>query len=311
MKNLSERYEKYSDGCYKITCRKFEELFELLNINYDIRYKNFFRGHSKSEEFKLISSIDREYLKHAIELAKSDYSISRDGFIAQHLNNFRKKIRGKVDSEDYFKDEIKAWSLGQHYGLYTPYLDWTESPYIAAFFATIEYPESDGCIYILNFKYINEMNQKADTNKKLIDFIDNPECKNYKLQIIEPMTNFITRLNAQNGSFTKTPDGIPIDDWINCFPEYKNEMILIKVIIPKKLKPVIMYFLNQANINYSTIYPDLTGICKFCNLNLQHTEQLNEAEVKFYTKMHKIAKNFLNEIGEYNKNDIKKDGAKK
>lgn len=87
MKNLLERYEKYSDGCYKITCRKFEELFELLYINFDIRYKNFFRGHSKSEEFKLISSIDREYLKHAIELAKSDYNISRDGFIAQHLNN--------------------------------------------------------------------------------------------------------------------------------------------------------------------------------------------------------------------------------
>lgn len=291
-----DKLQKYNNGCFEIKCNKIEDLISVFNYTYDLRMKKYYRGHSKSEEYKLISSIDREYIKHKHTLKEAGFTVSRDTFIHDHLNQFRKKIRGKVDSEDYFTNEQKAWSLGQHYGLLTPFLDWTESPYIAAFFAAINNIEHDGCVYVLDYENIKLMNNESTSNKNLIDLINNPNCDNYNLNIIEPMTNSISRLNAQNGCFTTTPNGIPIDTWIRTFEKYKDEHVLIKIIIPKKIKQYVIYFLHQTNIDYSTIYPDISGICKYCNLNLQIIEKINAAEAKFIFGINELRTNFLKAI---------------
>jgi hypothetical protein len=82
------------------------------------------------------------------------------------------------------------------------------------------------------------------------------------------------RLNAQAAFFTFTPGGISIEDWCKRFYEvHKGGMpllkhrppMLTKYIIPmsKKDKKNCMRFLEEANINFKTVYPDFQGISKY------------------------------------------------
>jgi hypothetical protein len=51
------------------------------------------------------------------------------------LNNFRSACKSDKDLAEIIEKDHEMAALGQHYGLTSQLLDWTESPYIAAYFA--------------------------------------------------------------------------------------------------------------------------------------------------------------------------------
>ena len=86
------------------------------------------RGQKKDEDngWFLHSSFDRKVqTKNQHERAKK---------LKLHLEKF-KDAMNKSYPNVLPQDDIDIWALGQHYGLWTPLLDWTLSPYIAAYFA--------------------------------------------------------------------------------------------------------------------------------------------------------------------------------
>jgi hypothetical protein len=128
-----------------------------------------FRGHQNSK-WELKPSFFRNS-----SITETNSSI----LLQRHLEKFKIFIRGRVSNiKNMSEDEI--WSIGQHYGLLTPLLDWTASPYIALFFATksCNTDKADHCLYALNTKLINKqintsISKIIDTDKSLMAVFDN------------------------------------------------------------------------------------------------------------------------------------------
>ena len=119
---------------------KYFDDFIYKNLLYDKTY--VFRGHRRAD-WKLESTLDRD---PAARLTRKR---------REHLDAFMFAVRGRRGSNPAtLVRKNEWWALGQHHGLKTPLLDWTKSPFVAAYFAFIEDEKNNasvarhtGCLY--------------------------------------------------------------------------------------------------------------------------------------------------------------------
>lgn len=181
-----------------------------------------------------------------------------------HLERFKYATRGRRGKNPSLNmDENDWWALGQHFGLSTPLLDWSKSPFVAAFFAfqSKDNNSDKRSIYALHqSKYIEQT--------KYLKYVKNnpDEC----ISFINPLSNENSRLVNQNGLFTKLPLNISIEDWNKKYFKIDEEKVcLLKVNIPSSEREKVLKVLNRMNINNLTLFPDLTGASLYCNKCLE------------------------------------------
>ncbi len=236
---------RWSNGVIgEVECASWNGFLDFLNDDSALKEKHhfYFRGHA-SDDWKLEATLKRN--TESNNLTKLE---------EQTLGAFKKHCLGRRGHNPPQLNENEWWALGQHYGLKTPLLDWSESPYISAFFAFNDADIGDGnvAIWMLS-KSINE----TPCIEKL--------RKEKQLEFVHPYLDENARLINQRGLFVRSPDMMCIEEWAKDIEKVDNKMLLAKILIPRSEQKSALDSLDKMNINEFTLFPDLSGAGKYSN----------------------------------------------
>jgi len=153
------------------------------------------------------------------------------------------------------KDDFDWVVLAQHYGLPTRLLDWTYNPLSALWFS-INMVRSEGCrenvskasIWVFR-PSLQDYQKQQNYDGNIYELVDN---------IVYRPRNLTSRIINQSSIFTihNINNNIPLED----DDSFKGK--LIQYVINNRNEDQILEELHVMNINESTIYPDLQGLCK-------------------------------------------------
>ena len=198
------------------------------------RGKFLFRGHS-DPSWRLIPTFDRMF---------ANQSRSRRLLIADELlDRFTRALEGFSIPDEARKNDSLRLALGQHYGLPTRLLDWTESPYIAAFFA------------------FNRTALWGAVDQRVTIWVldsENPIWStHYGVEILDVPSFGNQRIRNQSGKFTlsKTPFSA-LEDYVQA---HGDDRALQRYTLPASESTRALSDLDAMGIHHATVYPEIEG----------------------------------------------------
>jgi FRG domain-containing protein len=232
----------------------------------------WFRGAGK-ESYTLSPSLHR----HAT-IAGSEEIINLESKIMDRFNQRSVPFLNKPLDK---KNDWDVLFFMQHYGIPTRLLDWSESPFIALYFALTSAPyeiiskkrvyKQNACIWVLdpvvwNRESLKDFNYQQGVLSVEDHFIDSYKPRTPYGNIREkPVCIFGThnsaRIVSQRGVFTVFGKKImPMEDTYtkHSFPQD----CLIKLILPKENILSLLNSLISLGTTDSVVYPDLEGLAK-------------------------------------------------
>lgn len=236
---------KVRDGIEEIHIRKWNYFIDYIQEAFSPGSGWVYRGHRK-DYYKLESTIDRKIVD------KSKTTTLRQ----DQLNRFKMAIRGKRGANPPQYDEsLEWWALGQHFELLTPLVDWTHSPYTAAFFA-----------------FANT--GKDDTRKRVIIALNKSEVESRPelasmVRFYTPFSDENARVLGQNGLFSYSDSGEELEAVIAHEFAGSTAAIIKKIHLPNAERISVLRGLEQMNINHLTLFPDLSGASNYANMQFE------------------------------------------
>ncbi|EHQ91082.1 FRG domain-containing protein [Desulfosporosinus youngiae] len=176
-----------------------------------------------------------------------------DGLLPYRHFKYAGRGRGRENPEIMESDD-DWWASGQHYGSVTPLLEWTASPFTAAYFAFCKDSDEQDqrAIYSFALRTAKVINSKLK--------IKNPGIHedNLLVRFINPAFDNHSGLIKSRGLFTKSPTGVDIEQWVrkNVSLVDDKEIVLVKLTLPNSERTKILKALNRMNINQARLFPD-------------------------------------------------------
>jgi hypothetical protein len=227
-----------------------------------------FRGQQNST-WELLSSLSRYLAAYVTDLSSWKTREERA------IRIFRRKAHNYLTNPSVLSNDLRCLALMQHHGAPTRLLDFTKSPFVAAFFA-LETATSDAAVFALNTPVLWTSNplDHPGLDRDTIDPRMNGNFEKYFLKneneiiwIGEP-TEMDQRLIAQSGTMI-VPGALGKS--ISAILENYNtkEPVIRKLILPLHVRDDAMKSLYRMNITNATLFPDLDGLAKSIRLELE------------------------------------------
>ncbi len=251
------------DGIGEIPLESWKDFFELTKDLFAKGPAYIYRGQA-NYAWPLLSSLDRleEQYRRRKHLTGNNLKFFECPPLTEkeHLNAFKRAIRGRGGQNPPHLTDPEYWTLGQHHGLATPLLDWTRSPFIALFFAFEEEkcfvkdgqwskPEHRG-VYMLSTSTIETVAKDGASSVRLLS---SKNDANY-------------RLISQAALLIRMPRKTNLERYVKeNFKGQNRDPIFTKIKIPNKDRHECLVALNKMNINHMTLFPDIDGAAKHVN----------------------------------------------
>jgi hypothetical protein len=242
---------------------RVESWSAFLQLITDPPYSNWaFRG-ERDERWPLYSSLSR-YLQN-FGVAPGAWSEQE----ARIIRIFKRKAHQFLEKPPEIDDDFQWLALMQHHGAPTRLIDFTWSPYVAAFFA-LERTLADGVVWAMNPAGIDS--SRAPHPGRM-----DPRIKgNFPRYFLKGNHRFIwmgepptmnRRLIAQSGTFA-VPGvlDVPIEEILQ---DADLDNILAKFVMTNAVREVGMRELYRMNITFATLFPDLDGLAKSMGYELE------------------------------------------
>jgi hypothetical protein len=232
----------------------------------------YWRG-QKDPSWPLASSFERQMLRlnGGLESTASNVypydgrfdregkKIWESGFYAavrdRYLDAFKRASSGLRGSSPAVIDTDQWWSLGRHHGLVTPLLDWTESPYIAAFFPLTELLREMAAGSGISF---------AGRAFALYRLFHNQGLEGDGLRVVRPLVDELGRMHGQRGLFTWLDSENFFELQGFCDHTGRGDLLTMFIISDQAILEGLRD-LKAHGIDRRLLFPDLDGAAEHAN----------------------------------------------
>jgi hypothetical protein len=221
-----------------------------------------FRGHAKTD-WLLSSTLERSLKiegtpSHLRKINGTDWYKEQCHHVLQKFIASASGMPGFLESAS----ELSHWTLGRHFGLLSPYLDWTTSPFVAAFFALEEvYGRFAGLRSHYPMGYQGNIHVWG---LRLWDDISEPDV----FEVAQGTTVHGTRARAQRAAFTRLTSAEHVD--LESYLKARGlGYYLERYDIDLSNALDALKELELMNINYLSLFPDIEGAARDANMQTQ------------------------------------------
>lgn len=259
-------------GTFDVTCPNWLAFMAYVDKRHKNAHGRFYRG-QREADWPIESRLLRE-TRAQLQLQFPDWTPDRIDYVAGRTvlsdgGNVMQSYSSHFAQRDGTAlSDLQSWMVGRHQGLFTPFVDWSRSPYVAAFFAAVDVVEKrlqNGsglfAVYAVN-SWLFPFGLSKESS-------DHGELPRYALKVDAAFSGN-PRGIAQRAVATYIFPQTDVGQFVAVAASQSelHAKSLERIVLPHACAVDALIHMNRMNINYVSLFPDAEGLAKQANLNL-------------------------------------------